>query len=210
MDHIDLPSGVLLDTVIDKLEYLKTLVGEDYTKKMPSGETLKETYIDGITPISLNDRMTKAYKIDDDGNVKWFEAPYGAHLLSEEEREKYFPNNRPTGQMLYDLAQYQVKATGKEVFDTLYNSTKNNNDIANEFNILFNEILPKLIIIKKMRTLQAQHDVIEGYGYKHDDLKQYLAHLLNEAETTIKKYLQRGNFVQPIGNNRMFMRYMFN
>lgn len=206
MDHIDLPSGTLLDAVIDKLEYLKNLVGDDYEAKMPSDTArLDETYIDGITPVSLTDKMTRAYRIDDSGNIEWFNADYGAKFLSDEER-----SNIPTGQMMHDLAQYQINATGKELFDTLYNSTRNDNDIAHEFNMLFNVILPKLIVIRKMNTLAAQRDVIEGYGYKHDDLKQYLAHLLNEAEGTIKKYLGKGHFVQPVGNNRMLMRYMLN
>lgn len=194
MDHFDLPSSKLLDAVIDKLQFMKTL--SDASKPW------HEKYVSGITPVTLTGTKELQYK---------HQKHSGRDILniSEIVTPSIIDSDKINGELMHDLARYQLDNVNKDMYDMFYRGSngQNKSDISYEFNQLFNVILPKLIIIKKMNLLSAQKDILEGYGYKHDDLKQFLANLLNETEAEIKKYLNNGHFIQPMPMNRAILRY---
>jgi len=194
MEHFDLPSSELLNAVIDKLSYMKMLYE-------PDGKLNEEKYYKkGITPVSLTNRDVNSYNVarTDDG--------YHIERKKVYNKEGLLGTDKMTGEMMHDLGQYYVNEASQEMFNTFYNPNYDTG-ISNEFNQLFSVILPKLIVIRKMNTLAAQKDSLEGYGYKHDDIKQYLANLLHETEASIRKYLGKGQFFHPLDGNKAVLRY---
>lgn len=200
MDHPDdIANSQLLTTVIDKLEFLKKLVDTDgKPKSMTKGSSEQElTYVEGITPLSLTDEKHKEFYKNKE---KW--------VKGTEVDNPYNLSTYPTGRMMYDIARYQIQETEKELFNTLYNETHKNHDISNELNLLFNQILPKLTVLKQIQSLEHQHKTLKDYGFEYDELKLYLGSVLRQTEDAIRKYLMRGHFLQPSGVDKTFMKYL--
>jgi len=200
MDHPDdIANSQLLTTVIDKLEFLKKLVDTDgKPKSIPTDDYLREqNYLNGITPLSLTEKHKEFYQ----NKEKWVKG-------DAEIDNPYNLSDYPTGRMMYDVARYQIQETEKELFNTLYNETHKNHDISNELNLLFNEILPKLTVLKQIQSLEHQHKTLKDYGFEYDELKLYLGSVLRQTEDAIRKYLMRGHFLQPSGVDKTFMKYL--
>jgi len=102
-------------------------------------------------------------------------------------------------QMQIELVQYQMDKNNQDMqqllqgtgeFDEATERTVYKNGLANHYNYLFNVIRPKLILIKRIKTLLQQKQIYEAYHSGDQDLVQYLVHLIRQAEKDLKKYMK--------------------
>jgi hypothetical protein len=168
---------------------------------------------DKLLDTVLENTDLKHLKVNDDGKVKFSEDYLkGKHKrIYKSEIEDILDFLKPieTGksldaQLQTELVQYEIEKSNEELqnllqgtpyLDEKTNEMKYKEGLNQHYKYLFSVIRPKLILIKRLKTLAQQSKIFNSYHSNNQDLIQYLVHLINEAENDLKKFLKHQNLL---------------
>lgn len=118
-----------------------------------------------------------------------------------------------------DLANYFMTDIGNRMHqmthgiyypDSSTKSVKKTGAVSDEFNALYNVILPKLMLIRKMQHYKTQEQIMKQYSMNNQQLAQYLVKLMDDTEKDIQEYLKKGNLISPLIGPNNFMKLNMN
>lgn len=217
--------------------YGKLLKGQKYSEDIPKdilkmrrnfGQKYSE---DEITTKALMDFYHKHSNLSSDELQKLAQSDEGQKeieelknkykdqypLFQKSDGNFYKPGEQISLSQRNDLANYFMSNINKNMHNLIHGtyypddateSVKKTSAVKDEFDELYNNILPKLLLIRKLKYIQTQKELMQQYGYDYSHLAQYLMNLIKETEKEMQQYLSKGILISPLMGQNYMKLYM--
>lgn len=208
-------------------QYSKLLQGQKLPEGAPQDvlqmqRTFGDKYTqDDITTMALMDFYNKHSDLSGEELQVLIQSDVGQKELKELEQEYkdkypmfqkadgnfYGPGEQLSLNQRNDLANYFMTDAkqrmnnlvhGTYYGDATTESVKKTGAVNDEFGELYHNILPKLLLIRKLQYVKTQEELMKQYGLDHSHLAQYLMKLMNDAEKEMQQYLSKGVLISPL------------
>jgi hypothetical protein len=138
-------------------------------------------------------------------------------MFKNKDGEFYQPGQQVNLQQRNDLARYFMRSANDRMHQLIHGtyygddesqSVKKTRAVSDEFDALYNNILPKLLLLRKLKYIQNQQQLMEQYKLDHNHLAQFIVKLMNDAEKEMKEYLNKGVLISPLMGQHYLKLYM--